>query len=75
MRADELLRESDPALADIFSRLCKDVAARVNMDARDRRLAVLAALMGCGGTDAFRAELADALAEGLPAAAARETVM
>ena len=75
MRADELLRESDPALADIFSRLCKDVAARVNMDARDRRLAVLAALMGCGGTDAFRAELADALEEGIPAVAAREAVM
>ena len=75
MRADELLRESDPALADIFSRLCKDVAARVNMDARDRRLAVLAALMGCGGADAFRAELADALEEGIPAVAAREAVM
>ena len=75
MKIDELLRASDGALARIFSRLTADVASRAALPERDRRLAVLSACMGCGGTDAFRAELADALDAGFPPEAAREAVM
>lgn len=75
MKIDELLRASDGALARIFSRLTADVASRAALPERDRRLAVLSACMGCGGTDAFRAELADARVAGFPPEAAREAVM
>lgn len=75
MKIDELLRASDGALARIFSRLTADVASRAALPERDRRLAALSACMGCGGTDAFRAELADALDAGFPPEAAREAVM
>lgn len=75
MKIDELLAASDGALADIFSRLVSDVSSRGELSEKYRRLAVLSALMGCGGQDAFRAELADALDAGFDPAAAREAVM
>lgn len=75
MQTVELVRASDEELARIFSRLLSDVGGRVKLCERDRRLASLAALMGCGGADAFRAELADALAGGLDGCAAHEAVM
>lgn len=75
MKIDELLAASDGALADIFSRLVSDVSSWGELSEKYRRLAVLSALMGCGGQDAFRAELADALDAGFDPAAAREAVM
>lgn len=75
MQTVELVRASGDALARIFSRLLSDVGGRVKLCERDRRLASLASLMGCGGADAFRAELADALAGGLGGCAAHEAVM
>ena len=75
MQTDEVLRGANAPLADIFARLTADVKARTHLPARDRSLAVLSAVMGCGGTDAFRTCLADALDEGLAPVAAREAVM
>ena len=75
MRTEELLRGANAPLADIFEGLLADVGAHTRLSARDRALAELSALMGCGGTDAFRARLADALAEGLAPEAVREAVM
>ncbi len=75
MRTEELLRAANAPLADIFEGLLADVGAHTRLSARDRALAELSALMGCGGTDAFRARFADALAEGLAPEAVREAVM
>ena len=46
----------------------------VRLSERTRHLAILAALLGCQGVDAFRAEVADALADGVTPAEVEEVV-
>lgn len=65
MQIDDVVREADSALADIFQGLLQDVGARTKLSSNDRMLAELAALMGCGGETAFRARLTGALENGL----------
>ena len=75
MQIDDVVREADSALADIFQGLLQDVGAHTKLSSNDRMLAELAALMGCGGETAFRARLIDALENGLLPESAREAVM
>ncbi len=65
----------DEALGRIFSRLEQDASARAALPARDCALAVLSALTGCGGTDAYRAQLSRYLQEGLSPVAAHEAML
>ena len=45
MQIDDVVREADCALADIFQGLLQDVGARTKLSSNDRMLAELAALM------------------------------
>ena len=67
-------RKSDPELARIVERfayteVAKDVEHQLK--GNDRHLAILSALMGCGGVDLFALELERALDDGFDPVAAR----
>lgn len=69
------LSQTDPEFLQIFSRFAfTDVQEGCTLDAPTRCLAVLCALLGCGGMEAFRALLPVALSEGLTPVMAREAV-
>lgn len=69
-------KEQDDGISDIVTRfLDESVSESGNAsDARTAHIAVLAALIGCQGADAFRAELDVALDDGLMPEEAREVV-
>ena len=57
------IRKTDPEYAEILERFMRDEAVNgdeVRLPARLHYLAVLAALMGCGGTEAYRELLPEA---------------
>lgn len=69
------LSQTDPEFMQIFTRFAfTDVPEGCTLDAPTRNLAVLSALLGCGGTHAFRALLPAALSQGLTPVMAREAV-
>ena len=60
------LGERDPEFAALFANFAFDEAARQGeLDGATRMLAVLAALLGCGGHDCFAALVPTALDAGL----------
>lgn len=72
---------TDPEFADLFSNFAFDEVMNLRLpdgtaplDDKTRFLAILAALLGCGGADAFRMMLPAALAAGVTPVEARETV-
>lgn len=70
------LRKTDPEFyerfdAFAFDEVANDETAKLPMETR--YLAILAALIGCGGTDGYRELLARALDDGFPAVKARES--
>lgn len=71
------IRKTDPEYAEILERFMRDEAVNgdeVRLPARLHYLAVLAALMGCGGTEAYRELLPEALESGLSPVAVKEVV-
>lgn len=71
------IRKTDPEYAEILERFMRDEAVNgdeVRLPARLHYLAVLAALMGCGGTEAYRELLPAALDRGLSPVAVKEVV-
>lgn len=71
------IRKTDPEYAEILERFMRDEAVNgdeVRLPARSHDLAVLAALMGCGGTEAYRELLPEALESGLSPVAVKEVV-
>lgn len=71
------IRKTDPEYAEILERFMRDEAVNgdeVRFPARLHYLAVLAALMGCGGTEAYRKLLPEALESGLSPVAVKEVV-
>lgn len=69
------LSQTDPEFMQIFTRFAfTDVPEGCTLDAPTRYLALLSALLGCGGTQAFRALLPAALSQGLTPVMAREAV-
>ena len=70
------LRKTDPEFyerfdAFAFDEVANDETAKLPMETR--YLSILAALIGCGGTDVYRELLARALDDGFPAVKARES--
>lgn len=71
------IRKTDPEYAEILERFMRDEAVNgdeVHLPARLHYLAVLAALMGCGGTEAYRELLPEALERGLSPVAVKEVI-
>ena len=71
------IRKTDPEYAEILERFMRDEAVNgdeVRLTARLHYLAVLAALMGCGGTEAYRELLPEALERGLSPVAVKEVI-
>ena len=71
------IRKTDPEYAEILERFMRDEAVNgdeVRLPARLHYLAVLAALMGCGGTEAYRELLPEALESGLSPVAVKEVI-
>ncbi len=71
------IRKTDPEYAEILERFMRDEAVNgdeVRLPARLHYLAVLAALMGCGGTEAYRELLPEALERGLSPVAVKEVI-
>lgn len=71
------IRKTDPEYAEILERFMRDEAVNgdeVRLPARPHYLAVLAALIGCGGTEAYRELLPEALESGLSPVAVKEVV-
>lgn len=67
--------ETDPEFWDLFSRFAFDeVVHQGALDGRTRSMAILAALMGCQGTDAFRTMLPMALDSGVTPVEVKEIV-
>ena len=77
-RFDELpfgLAESDPEFSTLFSNFAFDEVIRESrLDDKTRFLAILAALMGCQGLDAFRAMVPGALRSGITPAECKELI-
>ena len=71
------IRKTDPEYAEILERFMRDEAVNgdeVRLPARPHYLAVLAALMGCGGTEAYRELHPEALERGLSPVAVKEVI-
>ena len=71
------IRNTDPGFAGIFDRFAHDEVVNepaAELDAPVRYLAILAALIGCGGVDAFREVLPDAVKNGVTPVMVRECV-
>lgn len=71
------LHEYDPEFAEILERFAFSEAANEpgqTLDDTTRYLAILAALIGCQGEDAFRFMLPKSLDAGLPPVAVKETI-
>ena len=71
------IRKTDPEYAEILERFMRDEAVNgdeVRLPARPHYLAVLAALMGCGGTEVYRELLPEALERGLSPVAVKEVI-
>lgn len=69
------LEKADPEFSVLFSNFAFDEVIRESkLDEQTRFLAILSALMGCGGEDAFRTMAAGALKSGVSPAALKETV-
>ena len=76
MKHASFFRDQDEEISGIVSRFLDESMSGSGdaLDARRAHLAVLASLIGCQGLDAFRAELAVALDDGLRPEEAREVV-
>ena len=64
----EKYRETDPEFVGIFERFALDEAVNEEgqtLEPHIRHIAILASLMGCGGTDMFKEELPAALDAGV----------
>ena len=73
--AETGLPETDQEFWDLFSRFAFDeVVQQGDLDGRTRSMAVLAALMGCQGTEAFRSMLPGALDSGVTPVEVKEIV-
>lgn len=71
------LFKTDPEFAELFSRFAFDEVVNEQGQALEpvtRYLAILAALIGCGGADAFSETLPDAVRSGVTPVMIRETV-
>lgn len=71
------LHKTDPAFMERFEHFVKEEVAveeGQTLDAPTRYLAILAALIGCGGVDAYRELLPQALENGLTPIAVKECV-
>lgn len=71
------LRKTDPEFAERFAHFADDEVvneAGQQLDAPTRYLAILSALMGCGGVDAFRDMLPSALENGVTPVMIKETI-
>ena len=69
--------KTDPAFMERFEHFVKEEVAveeGQTLDAPTRYLAILAALIGCGGVDAYRELLPQALENGLTPIAVKECV-
>lgn len=75
MQLSENIRKNDPEFADHFERFAFDeVASSGEIDPQTRFIAVLAALMGCGGEDAFSQMLPEAISAGVSPVMLKEIV-
>lgn len=71
------LKKTDPEFIERFQHFAFDEVVNEEnqpLDDTTRYLAILAALMGCGGVDAYREMLSDALRNGVAPVAVKETV-
>ena len=71
------LRKTDPEFAERFQHFTFDEvvhAENQQLDAPTRYLAIIAALIGCGGVDAYREMLPAALKNGVTPVMVKETV-
>lgn len=71
------IRNTDPEFVGIFDRFAHDEVVNepgAGLDAPMRYLAILASLIGCGGVDAFREVLPDAVKNGVTPVMVRECV-
>ncbi len=71
------LRKTDPEFAERFQHFAFDEVVNEEnqqLDGPTRWLAILAALIGCGGVDAFREMLPAALENGVTPVMVKETV-
>lgn len=71
------LKKTDPEFAERFYRFAFDEVVNEEnqqLDAPLRYLAILSALIGCGGVDAYREMLNDALENGMTPVMVKETV-
>lgn len=69
--------KTDPEFAELFSHFAFDEVVNEEgqtLEPMTRHLAILAALIGCGGVDAFRETLPDAVKSGVTPVMLRETV-
>lgn len=76
MSVVEQFEVTNPEYAAIANSFLDEVRSEeaVKLPERTRHLAILAALLGCQGVDAFRAEVADAVASGVTPAEVEEVV-
>lgn len=71
------LRKTDPEFTERFYHFASDEVVNEEnqqLDAATRYLAILATLIGCGGADAYREMLPDALENGVTPVMVKETV-
>ena len=71
------LQKTDPEFMELFRHFAFDEVVKEEnqqLDAPTRYLAILAALIGCGGVDAYREILPAALKNGVTPVMAKETV-
>ena len=76
MSVVEQFEVTNPEYAAIANSFLDEVRSEeaVKLPERTRHLAILSALLGCQGVDAFRTEVADALADGVTPAEVEEVV-
>ena len=73
----EQMKKTDPEFAQCFENFALDEVVNEEgqqLEPATRYLAILATLMGCGGVDAYRQILPDALDSGLTPVAVKEAV-
>ncbi len=71
------IKKCDPEFAELFARFAFDEVAKDNecgLESGTRYLAILATLIGCGGTDAYREMLPQALENGVTPIMVKECV-
>lgn len=71
----ESLKHTDPEFAEFFGNFAYDeVVKESKLDSRTRYLAIIATLLGCQGTDTFRAILPEALDSGVTPSEVKEVI-